>query len=135
MIFVRSTLNVFSEAFKNKDWELLSSVLNTDLIIDYSGIHAYSGKISSEAYILSRKEMFADINLFHFLTPLKIGVSGERALCKAYSVIYRFDKFLYYNTHAEYIFGLIKKDEKWLIKSIKQNIIWNDGNKAFLQTA
>lgn len=129
---VRSTLKTFSDSFKHKDWDLLSSVLNPNLIVDYSGIHSFSGKISSETYVLNRKKILSKVELSHFLSPLKIGISGEHALCKAYGIIYRLDKFRYYNTHTEYVFGLIKKDDGWLIKSIKQSIIWNDGNKSFL---
>ena len=129
---IRKTLELFSKAFEIKDWNLLSSVLDKDIIIEYSGLYGFSGKISSETFILRRKKILSGIEVFHFLSPLKIGINGDRALCKAYAIIYRLESFRYYNTHADYVFGFIKKDSKWLIKSIKQNILWNDGNKSFL---
>ena len=129
---IRSVLTTFSKSFESKDWNLLLSVLDNDIIIDYSGLHGFSGRTSSENFVLQRKKTLSNIDVSHFLSPLKIGINEDRALCKAYAIIYRLDSFRHFNTHTDYVFGFIKKNGSWLIKSIKQDIIWNDGNKNFL---
>lgn len=124
---IRLLIEQFSSAFKTKDWHLLQSVLDDEIIVDYRDVNGLQGKIKSTEYIQHIKNRFDKVDVSILLTPLKIGINKNKALCKAYTIIYRVDRFLYYNSHADYIFGFVETKGSWKIRSIKQNIIWNDG--------
>lgn len=131
MNIIKHTLERYSKALANKNWNELSHVLSDELIVDFKDLFNFTGKQSPNDFIKKRKQSFDDLTIYHLLTPLKVGVSGNKALCKAYSIVYRLDKFHYFNSHADYVFGLVKKDENWVIRSIKQSIIWNDGKLRY----
>jgi len=124
---IRSVVQRFASAFTTKDWDALKDILCATILVDYSDIGQEKAEETAEEFVNKRKALYTDLDVHYLITPLKIGVNNTQALCKAYSVIYRTQKFRFYNTHATYVFGCVLENGVWKIRSIKQGIICNEG--------
>jgi SnoaL-like domain len=138
---IQKTISRFANSFDLKDWELMKSVLSDRMIVDYSDLRGEPAKeIDSDTYVQSRKDALANLHTHHLIGNLEIEFSQNSARVRASSTIFRRFEDRVFNTHAMYEFGLIKTiSTGWLIDSIKQSVLWNDGDstvhKAAINTA
>jgi hypothetical protein len=97
-------------------------------------------EVASDAYVQSRRDALQNLDTHHLIGNFEIEVSGSAAWVRASGTIFRRSGKRVFNTHAIYEFGLVSTAEtNWLINSIKQSVLWNDGDstihKAAINTA
>jgi hypothetical protein len=129
---IQKTISRFANSFDLKDWELMKSVLSDKVIVDYSDLRGEPAKVvDSDAYVQSRKDALANLHTHHLIGNFEIEFSQNSARVRASSTIFRKSGDRIFNTHAIYEFGLIKGlGTGWLIDSIKQSVLWNDGDST-----
>jgi SnoaL-like protein len=138
---IQRTISRFANSFDLKDWELMKSVLSDTVIVDYSDLRGEPAKeVDSDTYVQSRKDALANLHTHHLVGNFEIEFSQNSATVRASSTIFRRSEDRVFHTHAIYEFGLIKTlGAGWLIDSIKQSVLWNDGDsmvhKAAIDTA
>ena len=138
---IQKTVSRFANSFDLKDWELMKSVLADRVIVDYSDLRGEPAKeVDSDTYVQSRKDALAKLHTHHLIGNFEIEFSQNSARVRASSTIFRRSEGRVFNTHAIYEFGLRKAlGAGWLIDSIKQSVLWNDGDstvhKAAINTA
>jgi hypothetical protein len=138
---IQKTISTFANSFDLKDWKLMKSVLSDKVSVDYSDLRGDPAKeVDSDTYVQSRKEALANLHTHHLIGNFEIEVSQNSATLRASSTIFRRSEDRLFNTHALYEFGLVRSGEMgWLIRSIKQSVLWNDGDstihKAAINTA
>jgi hypothetical protein len=138
---IQKTISRFANSFDLKDWELMKSVLSDKVIVDYSDLRGDPAKeVDSDTYVQSRKDALANLHTHHLIGNFEIEFSQNSARVRASSTIFRKSEDRVFNTHAIYEFGLLKVLKTgWLIDSIKQSVLWNDGDstvhKAAINTA
>ena len=138
---IQKTISRFANSFDLKDWKLMKSVLSDRLTVDYSDLRGDPAtELGSDTYVQSRKDALAHLHTHHLIGNFEIEVLQDSAKVRASSTIFRRSEDRVFNTHAIYEFGLIKTiGTGWLIDSIKQSVLWNDGDstvhKAAIHTA
>jgi hypothetical protein len=138
---IQKTISRFANSFDLKDWELMKSVLSDRVIVDYSDLRGEPAKeVDSDTYVQSRKDALGNLHTHHLIGNFEIELSQNSARVRASSTIFRKSEDRVFNTHAIYEFGLLKVLKTgWLIDSIKQSVLWNDGDstvhKAAINTA
>jgi hypothetical protein len=138
---IQKTISRFANSFDVKDWGLMKSVLSDRVIVDYSDLRGEPAQeVDSDTYVQSRKDALANLHTHHLIGNFEIEFSLNSATVRASSTIFRKSEDRIFNTHAIYEFGLRKALETgWLIDSIKQSVLWNDGDstvhKAAINTA
>lgn len=138
---IQKTISRFANSFDLKDWALMKSVLCAKVVVDYSDLRGDPAtEVDSDTYVQSREDALADLQTHHLIGNFEIEVLQDSARVRASSTIFRRSGERIFNTHAIYEFGLVRAAEmRWLIHSIKQSVLWNDGDstvhKAAISTA
>jgi SnoaL-like domain len=134
---IQKTIGKFANSFDLKDWELMKSVLCDKVIVDYSDLRGDPAQeVDSDTYVQSRKEALANLHTHHLIGNFETEFSQNSAKVRASSTIFRRSEDRVFNTHAIYEFGLIKTvGTGWLIDSIKQSVLWNEGDSTVHKAA
>lgn len=127
---ISNLLAKFANSFDRKDWQALSNLLSDSIDCDYSDLRANSGKISRSEYINKRKQALQHLRTQHLFSNIEIYKQDKAANCRANAIIMRVnDDDEFFHSHAMYEFDLIiNQSNQWQITSIKQTILWNEGN-------
>ena len=126
---IANSVSRFMTCFDTKDWDEMSSALGDPVRIDYSDLRGQPpSTISRAEYITARESAHGHTKTHHLISNFDVRVTGDHATVKASCMIYRAMEADYFNSHALYEFGLERDGDDWLIVSITQEILWNDGN-------
>ena len=125
---IATVINRFANSFDLKDWEGLKSVLAELIDLDYMDLRGTRETLSREQYVSLRKTALQELNTQHILSNLVVQIDGKRASCVASTIIFRNKDEEHFDTHAIYRFGLTNEASSWYISSIKQTVLWNEGN-------
>jgi hypothetical protein len=138
---IQKTISRFANSFDLKDWKLMKSVLCDKVVVDYADLRGDPAQeVDSDTYVQSRKDALANLHTHHLIGNFEIEFSQSSAKVRASSTIFRRSEDRAFNTHAIYEFGLRQTlGTGWLIDSIKQSVLWNEGDstvhKAAINTA
>ena len=125
---IASVISRFARSFDLKDWKGLKNVLAELIDLDYTDLRGTRETLSREQYVALRKTALQELDTQHILSNLDIQVDGKHAACVASAIIFRKRDEERFDTHAIYRFGLVNEASSWHISSIKQTVLWNDGN-------
>lgn len=122
----------FANSFDAKAWQSLEATLMDHVECDYQDLRGNSGSYTKAEYVEKRKKALMDLKTQHIFSNLEIVNNEKQVICRLNAIIFRIAKDKrFFNTHALYTFGLIKLNNMdWKIKSIKQSILWNDGDPS-----
>ena len=132
---IANILSRFANSFDLKDWQGLRGVLADSIDIDYSDLRGKRESVRNTEYVALRESSLQHLNTHHLLSNIDIQVKGNTANCTASAMIFRTlnSETLnseYFNSHVIYRFGLTKTDLGWRISSIKQSVLWSEGNAS-----
>jgi len=126
---IENTVNRFTTCFDTKNWDVMSSTLGAEMTVDYADLRGEPAYVTKRRdYIDLRMAAQGHTKTHHLMSNLVIGIEGEVATVDASCMIFRMNEGEFFNSHAIYQFQLNKVSGDWLIVSIKQSILWNDGN-------
>ena len=107
----------------------MSSTLAEEISIDYSALRGEPPSVTTKAeYIARRKKAHGQTRTHHLMSNLDITFESEQAQVNASCMIFREYDGEFFNSHALYYFDLENVMNNWLIVSIRQDILWNEGN-------
>jgi hypothetical protein len=134
---IQKTISRFANSFDLKNWELMRSTLSDKVTVDYSDLRGDPiQEVTSAVYVQSRKDALQDLDTHHLIGNFEIEISKNSARVRASGAIFRRTGERVFNTHAIYVFGLVSTTERgWLITSIKQSVLWNEGDSAIHKAA
>lgn len=124
------TVNKFANSFDTKDWNGLQSILADKVHCDYRSLRGVEETLSADDYVAKRIEALDHLTTHHMMANHQVTISNGKATCVASSVIWRNDGDQIFNTHAVYHFELKRDSKLWKIYSIKQDVLWNEGEKS-----
>ena len=122
----------FANSFDLKAWDELSACLASALDTDYSDLRGTPPEtISRERFVESRRAALANLATHHLSGNIEIQLIGSQGTANASMAIFRRNpEGKAFNTHCLYTFGVRKTDRGWVICSIVQKVLWNDGEAA-----
>jgi hypothetical protein len=124
-----NTINRFMTCFDSKEWVVMASILTDPVSIDYTDLRGQPARaISRDEYISARQFAHGHTKTHHLISNFDVKMQDVRAMVKASCMIYRTNGADFFNSHALYEFGLQKDGNLWLINSVAQKILWNDGD-------
>jgi hypothetical protein len=107
----------------------MSSTLGEEISIDYSELRGEPPSVTTKAeYIARRKRAHGHTKTHHLISNLDITFESEKAQVNASCMIFREYDGEFFNSHVLYCFDLENVMNNWLIVSIRQDILWNEGN-------
>lgn len=129
---VAEVLNRFANSFDLKDWWALGSTLADEVVCDYRDLRGDLSTYSREQYLALREEALGCLKTQHLFTNLEIEVDGKDANCRVNALILRQgEDERVFTTHAIYFFTLLQNEAGiWQIKQIRQQVLWNDGDRS-----
>lgn len=126
---IKNIIAKFANCFDLKDWAGLRSTLHDTLQIDYRDLRGKAGHVNADDYVAQREKDLQSLAMHHLITNIQVGITGDKATSIASALIYRKKADTYFNTHAIYHFGFEKVEGYWLIRSIKQQVLWHEGER------
>jgi hypothetical protein len=128
---IANTLSRFVNCFDLKDWQGMEALLESTLRIDYSSLRGEPpGDVAAAAYVRSRAEALQQLSTHHLLANVEIAVADETAAASASCMIWRWNGAVRFDSHAYYVFALVKRARSWKICGIEQRIFWSEGDPA-----
>ena len=128
MIEINNTLSRFANSFDLKDWKTLKSVLAENVNVDYADLRGKMETLSRDQYVAQREAALQELNTHHILSNIDIEMKNGGAIVAASAMIYRSLGEEYFDSHVIYGFKLEMINSSWRITSIKQTVLWNEGN-------
>jgi hypothetical protein len=131
---ISTVIYALAYAMDTKNWEQARSCLLDTLTTDYADLRGEPpSQVSADDYIEKRKTALASLRTQHLSTNHLITLNGDdHATCIAQGVIFRYHPRTadYFHTHCIYTYQLQLTPDGWKISSIKQSLLWNEGNPA-----
>ena len=128
MIEINNTLSRFANSLDLKDWGALKDVLAENISVDYADLRGTIETLSRDQYVAQREASLQELNTHHILSNIDIETKNGGAIVAASAMIYRSLGEEYFNSHVIYGFELEMINSSWRITSIKQTVLWNEGN-------
>lgn len=122
----------FANSFDRKGWDVLARCLANRLYTDYSDLRGTPPEtLTRERFVELRRHALQDLQTHHLSGNLELQIDGTHAEARVSFVIYRrTTEGVVLNTHCLYTFGLKKQGADWLIASIVQKVLWNEGETS-----
>lgn len=119
----------FANSFDIKDWTALGQCLANELYTDYSDLRGTPPEtISRERFVELRRSALSDLHTHHLSGNVEIDLAEASANLKVSMVIYRQnDDGEALNTHCLYLLGAEHTESGWVINSITQKVLINEG--------
>ena len=128
---VQQLVAQFANSFDLKAWNDLAACLAGDLYTDYSDLRGTPPEtMSRERFIDLRRAALENLKTHHLAGNVEVQVEGDRGEAKVSMVIFRRGAGgELFDTHCLYTLGVEKLDQRWLICSIVQKVLWSDGQQ------
>ncbi|MFI5317780.1 MAG: nuclear transport factor 2 family protein [Myxococcota bacterium] len=120
----------FANCFDRKDWGELESLLADELALDYADLRGEVGAVSRASYVAKRRQALDSLATHHLLGNFEIEAARGSATCRASGVIYRRSGERRFDSHVLYEFGFVQLGADWLIASIRQRVLWSEGDPS-----
>lgn len=128
---ISEVVSKFATSFDLKDWQGLEETLAESIECDYRDLRGTSGCLSKHEYVSSRKKAINELQTQHLFSNFEIVLEQGRASCRLNAVIFRRNSAgVIFNSHVVYRFHLRQMNDKWKIDSIKQSLLWNEGDST-----
>lgn len=129
---VHELLAQYANSFDMKDWDGLGSCLSDTLHTDYSQLRKTPPEtVSRERFVELRRNALDELDTHHLLGNVQVRFNGNRGEAAASMAIFRRNaRGERFDTHCLYIFGVQKSGRSWLICSIVQKVLWNEGSDS-----
>lgn len=124
----------FANTMDAKDWQKLQGYLANEIDIDYSEFRGERPQqISAQEYVQERIKGLTGLKTLHISTNHEVTIQEKSAQCKSAYRIYRIDPTQEpgqerLDTAGNYLHQLMKVDENWQIKGIRQTVVIMSGN-------
>lgn len=121
----------FSYAMDVKNWEMLRKCLADEIYVDYSDFRGDPPKfISADEFVNLRVKGLENLKTQHLSTNHLVEINDEKAECVSNFLIHRINSSgESLDMAGHYIHHLQFENNVWLIKQIKQKVLWLRGNK------
>ena len=128
---IQQLIAQFANSFDMKDWTALGECLADELATDYSELRGTPPETMTRARFLElRRSALQLLRTHHLGGNVEIKLAQSVAEAKVSMVIYRSaESGGIFNTHCLYMFGLVRVEGRWVIKSIVQKVLMNDGQR------
>ncbi len=128
---IQQLIAQFANSFDMKDWTALGECLADELATDYSELRGTPPETMTRARFLElRRSALQLLRTHHLGGNVEIKLAQSVAEAKVSMVIYRgAESGEIFNTHCLYMFGLVRVEGRWVIKSIVQKVLMNDGQR------
>ena len=118
-----------------RDWDMLRGCLMDAIMVDYRDLRGESPTIiAADAYVAQRREALTPLHTQHLSSNHLISIDSDTARCSSQMVIYRRKQtdngMVHFDTHCHYEHTLQRTESGWKIASIKQTILWNEGDAS-----
>jgi hypothetical protein len=120
----------FANCFDRKDWAGLESLLADELVVDYSDLRGEVAAVSPASYVDKRRQALDSLETHHLLGNLDIERSSGEATCRASGMIFRRSGEKRFDSHVLYEFALVLRSGDWRIASIRQRVLWSEGDPS-----
>lgn len=129
---VQQLIARFANSFDLKAWDDLAACLASTLYTDYTDLRGTPPEtISKQHFVELRRAALESLATHHLVSNIEIQLNGARGEAKASMVIYRRNlEGEVFNTHCVYTLGVERTNQRWVIHSIVQKVLWNDGQKS-----
>lgn len=128
---IRNVIYRFANAFDEKDWDSMRSVLADRIECDYSHLRGSKKCLTKSDYVALRKNALGELMTQHLFSNLEIDLVGDVANVCLTAMIFRCSQDgVHFNTHAMYRMGLGMEAGHWTINKIQQKVLWNDGDPS-----
>jgi len=128
---VQQTLSRFMNCFDRKDWNGMAALLADPVHVDYFDLRGDAPRsIAAAEFVAARRVALQTIATQHLISNFDVDVRDPTADVQASCVIFRRDGAKHFTSHAIYAFRLERRADRWAIATIKQTILWNDGDAA-----
>jgi len=129
---IQQLLARFANSFDAKDWPALGDCLADELQTDYSDLRGTPPEtMSRERFLELRRSGLHGLQTQHLAKNFEISLKQNEAQTRVSMVIYRRNESgEFFNTHCLYTFGLEQIAARWVIKSIVQKVIMNEGQPS-----
>ena len=133
--FRRQLIERFAQSFDIKAWDALKNCLAKNVFTDYSALRGTPPEtMTGERFVELRRQALQHLQTEHAPQKREFTIQGDNATAKVEMLITRRNnQGEVFNTHCEYTFGLSRIDGSWLIRSIVQKVIANEGNSKIHQ--
>lgn len=128
-----NTLYAFANALDLKQWPLVGQCLAGQVRCDYRDLRGTCETYSRLQYVQLRIDALQHLHTQHLFANPVVRIEADTAYCQCNAVIYRFDQDgQAFHTHAMYDFTLTRQSpsSQWQISTIKQTVLWNDGDAS-----
>jgi hypothetical protein len=132
MYAVHTLVARFANSFDVKAWDDLAACLADAVHTDYSELRGTPPETLTRAeFVASRRLALDALRTHHLAGNVDVRLSGARGEAVVSMVIYRRDAGgQAFDTHCVYTFGVVAEHGRWVICSIVQRVLWNDGEPA-----
>jgi hypothetical protein len=118
-----------------QDWDMLRTCLMDAILTDYGDLRGNPPTITpADDYVVQRREALAPLKTQHLSSNHLIVIDGDTARCSSQMVIYRRKQtdngMVHFDTHCHYEHTLQRTESGWKIASIKQTVLWNEGDSS-----
>lgn len=123
-------ISKFANSFDKNDWDGLKSVLSNEIKCNYSNLRGNKERTSAEDYVSKRIEALNHLKTHHMFSNYEINDRDREAKCVVSAIIWRRSSHTEFVTHALYTFGFRLEEDGWRICTIKQQVLWNEGDPS-----
>ncbi|WP_455385230.1 nuclear transport factor 2 family protein [Acidihalobacter prosperus] len=129
---IHELLASYANSFDRKAWDELGACLSDTLHTDYSQLRKTPAEtISRERFVELRRDALDRLDTHHLLSNVQVRLNGRRGEATASMAIFRKNaQGERFDTHCLYLFGVRKHGPSWLIHSIVQKVLWNEGSDS-----
>ena len=124
----------YARALDRRDWALLESCFDEDVVVEYAGVEPITG-VAEVVAVCRRALEPLDVSQ-HLLGNHHVEIDGDRAHSECYlhaqhvrSALAPADKYVVAGTYVD---TLHRRDTGWRIGRRRLEVAWTDGNPAVL---
>jgi hypothetical protein len=131
-IAIHELLARYANSFDTKSWNDLEACLADMIHTDYSQLRNTPPEtMTREQFVELRRSALDELDTHHLLGNVQVGLDGDRGEAIASMAIFRRNnESQRFDTHCVYRFGVQECGGSWLIRSIAQRVLWNEGDKS-----
>jgi len=130
IVAIQQLIARFANSFDAKDWRALGECLADELHADYSDLRGTPPETLSRArFVELRRSALEALQTHHLSGNVAVGLGRETAEASVSMAIYRrAASGETFDTHCLYTFGVERVAGRWVIRSIVQKVLLNQGD-------
>jgi scytalone dehydratase len=121
----------FFNSFDTKEWDRLGNCLSDSVHTDYSDLRGTPPEtMPRERFVESRQAALGPLLTHHLAGNVEVSLTDGSATGRVSMLIRRrTPQGSFFNTHCLYFLRFEKAAGQWRICSIRQQVLWNEGDR------